>query len=81
MQQSSAPYLMYDINAGVVRTVFSATFDESFVKRSCGIRVHDQARAIDSATRRGRALGKKPVVASELVFAQPDDVLVMGVAR
>ena len=37
---SPSGYLMYDINAGVVRTVFSATFDESFVRRSCGIRVY-----------------------------------------
>ena len=28
---SPSGYLMYDINAGVVRTVFSATLDESFV--------------------------------------------------
>jgi len=78
---SPSGYLMYDINAGVVRTVFSATFDESFVRRACGIRVYDQARAIDSAKRRGRALGNKQVVASELVFGEPDDPLIMGTAR
>ena len=80
---SDAPtgYLMYDINAGIVRTVFSATFDESFVRRDCGLRVYDKARSIDSAKRRGKALGNVPVVASELEFAQPDDPLVMGVAR
>ena len=72
---------MYDINAGVVRTLFSATFDKSFVRCSCGIRVYDQARAIDSAKRRGKALGTKQVVASELVFGEPDDPLIMGTAR
>ena len=72
---------MYDINAGVVRTVLSATFDESFVRRACGIRVYDQARSIDSAKRRCKALGNVQVVASELVFEQPDDPLIMGTAR
>ena len=61
--------------------MFSATFDESFVRRACGIRVYDQARAIDSAKRRGKALGHKQVVASELVFGEPDDPLIMGTAR
>ena len=78
---SPSGYLMYDINAGVVRTVFSATFDESFVRRDCGIRVYDQARAIDSAKRRGKALGARHVVSSELVFGEPDDPLIMGTAR
>ena len=78
---SPSGYLMYDINAGVVRTVFSATFDESFVRRDCGIRVYDQARAMDSAKRRGKALGNKQVVTSELVFGEPDDPLIMGTAR
>ena len=31
-------YLMFDIDAGVVRTVFSASFDESIVRRLCGIK-------------------------------------------
>ena len=65
---SPSGYLMYDTNAGVVRTVFSATFDESFVRRPCGIRVYDQARAIDNAKRRGKGLGHKQVVASGLVL-------------
>ena len=80
-EDAPSGYLMFDINAGMVRTVFSASFDESFVRRSCGIRVYDQARAIDSAKRRGKAMGKDQPVVSELFFSEPDDPLVMGVAR
>ena len=74
-KDSPTGYLIYDVNAGVVRTVFSGAFDESFVRRSCGIRVYDQARAIDSAKRQRVSLGKRPVVASKLVFQEPDDPL------
>ena len=35
---------MYDIHTGTIRTVFSATFDESMVRRRCNIRVYDKAR-------------------------------------
>ena len=43
--------------------------------------MYDQVRSIDSAKRRGKALKNVPVVVSELVFAQPDDPLIMGTAR
>ena len=43
-EDSPTGYLMYDINAAVVRTVYSATFDESFRRRLAGIKVYDTAR-------------------------------------
>ena len=55
-EDSPSGYLMYDVNAGIVRTVYSASFDESFVRRACGIRVYDKAREIDSAKRKGKLL-------------------------
>ena len=45
-EDSPTGYLMYDINAAVVRTVYSATFDESFRRRLAGIKVYDTAREI-----------------------------------
>ena len=45
------------------------------------IRVYDQTRAIDSAKRRGKSLGKEQPVVSELFFGEPDDPLIMSTAR
>ena len=81
-EDSPSGYLMYDVNAGIVRTVYSASFDESFVRRACGIRVYDKAREIDSAKRKGKALGHKcRVTSAELIFEAPDDILLTGIAR
>ena len=70
---------MYDINAAVVRTVYSATFDESFRRRLAGIKVHDTAREIYGLR---RCSGKRgAVVNHDLVFSEPDDPLTIGIVR
>ena len=45
-EDSPTAYLMYDVNDAVIRTAYSATFDESFRRRLAGIKVYDSAREI-----------------------------------
>ena len=78
---SPAGFLMYDINAGAMRTMFSATFDESLVRRGCNIRVYDKAREILTLKKKCTPPDKSKVVVEELVFGEPDDELVCGIVR
>ena len=78
-EDSPTGYLMYDINDGVVRTVYSATFDESFRRRLAGIKVYDTAREIYGLR---RCSGKRgSVVNHDLVFSEPDDPFTVGIVR
>ena len=78
-EDSPTGYLMYDINAAVVRTVYSATFDESFRRRLAGIKVYDTAREIYGLRKRSGKHGA--VVNHDLVFSEPDDPLTIGIVR
>ena len=70
---------MYDINDGVVRTVYSATFDESFKRRLAGIKMYDTAREIYGLRRSSGKRGS--VVNHDLVFSEPDDPFTIGIVR
>merc|ERR1711965_254690 len=72
-------YLMYDINNAVVRTVYSATFDESFRRRIAGIKVYDTAREIYGLRKCSGKHGR--VVSHDLAFSEPDDPLTIGIVR
>ena len=78
---SPAGFLMYDIQTGTIRTVFSATFDESMVRRRCNIRVYDKAREIFTLQRQGISPHQSNEVVEELVFGEPDDQLTYGIIR
>ena len=78
---SPAGFLMYDIHTGTIRTVFSATFDESMVRRRCNIRVYDKAREIFTLQRQGLLQEQAKEVVEELVFGEPDDQLTFGIIR
>ena len=69
---SPAGFLMYDIQTGTIRTVFSATFDESMVRRRCNIRVYDKAREIFTLQRQGISPHQSNEVVEEVVFGEPD---------
>ena len=68
-EDSPAGFLMYDIKDGIIRTVYSATFDGGFVRRRCGLGVYDKAREIYSNKSRKNV----DIVTSDLLFTYEDD--------
>ena len=67
-EDSPTGYLMYDIKAGIIRTVYAATFDESFVRRRFGLDdpfLYDIVRAqldVDAAIGEGEGLNVRNLV-------------------
>ena len=76
-EDSPAGFLMYDIKDGIIRTVYSATFDESFVRRRCGLGVYDKAREIYSNKSRKNV----DIVTSDLLFTYEDDPFTYDILR
>ena len=75
-EDSPTGYLMYDIKAGIIRTVYAATFDESFVRRRFGLAVYDRAREIYS-----RQSTTSDVMHDELLFTHDDDPFLYDIVR
>ena len=75
-EDSPTGYLMYDIKAGIIRTVYAATFDESFVRRRFGLAVYDRARDIYSRQSR-----TSDAVHDELLFTHDDDPFLYDIVR
>ena len=73
---SPTGYLMYDIKAGIIRTVYAATFDEICVRRKFGLAVYDRAREIYSRHSR-----TSNVVHDELLFTHDDDPFLYDIVR
>ena len=75
-EDSPTGYLMYDIKAGIIRTVYAATFDESFVRRRFGLAVYDRARKIYSRQSR-----TSDAMHDELLFTHDDDPFLYDIVR
>ena len=75
-EDSPTGYLMYDIKAGIIRTVYAATFDESFVRRRFGLAVYDRAREIYSRQSR-----TSDAMHDELLFTHDDDPFLYDIVR
>ena len=75
-EDSPTGYLMYGIKAGIIRTVYAATFDESFVRRRFGLAVYYRAREIYSRHSR-----TSNVLHDELLFTHDDDPFLYDILR